>query len=70
MSAYTYGTTPEDVIRAALPQHFDMSLNREDMLAVLRALDIAEGQSEEPSEVERYSSLRSGVLSVIGIEEV
>jgi hypothetical protein len=74
--SYTYGTTPEDVIREALPHKYDMSLNREDMLAVLAGLSFArawsDGENDSVSDEQRgrMGSLRSGILGTIGIEEI
>jgi hypothetical protein len=74
--SYTYGTTPEDVIREALPHKYEMSLNREDMLALLAGLGFAEvwadGENDSVSDEqrERMGSLRSAILDTIGIEEI
>jgi hypothetical protein len=75
MQSYTYGTTPEDVILSHLPHKYDMSLNREDMLAVLAALNYAPaaGELETPDGYElceRMSSLRTGILATLDIEEI
>jgi hypothetical protein len=68
MDTYTYGTTPEDTIRAALPHKYDMSLTREDMLTVLDALLVASEMME--CHMDRAWSLRSSILETIGIEEI
>ena len=61
MNTYTYGTTPSDVIEAALPHKYPMELTRNDMLSLLDALLLGDENAE---------SLRSGILSTLDIEEV
>jgi hypothetical protein len=69
--SYTYGTTPEDVIREALPHKYDMSLNREDMWTVLEALALLGENADLGIEnAERAMSLRSAILSTLDIEEI
>ncbi len=65
---YTYGTTPHDVIERALPRIFEMRLTRADMHLILDGLAVASevaGAAGEP-----YTTMRTTILDVIGIEEV
>jgi hypothetical protein len=73
MDTYTYGATPDDVIMAALPHKYEMSLNREDMRMLLDALIYYAEDDSEYANAElqdRASSLRTGILTTLGIEEV
>jgi len=60
--SYTYGATPEEVIRASLPPKYEMVLTKRDMLTILRAL----GESGE----DEAMSMRVDILTSIGIEEI
>ena len=62
MVTHTFGTTPIDVILSHLPHKYDMSLNKADMTVLLEAL--AESDDDDAW------SLRSSILSTIGIEEI
>jgi hypothetical protein len=73
MDSYSYGTTPEDTILAALPHKYNMSLNCEDMRMLLDALIYyAEDDSgyANPELQDRAASLRTGILTTLGIEEI
>ena len=69
MKTYTYGTTPTNIISAALPHKYSMELNRHDMgelLEILRYVSsISRGKRAEWS-----IEMRSSILETIGIEEV
>jgi hypothetical protein len=70
VQTFTYGTTPENAIREALPHKYEMSLIREDMLTVLDALNLLSTKSPVGDGVRRAASLRLGILDTIGIEEI
>ena len=61
MDTYTYGTTPPEVIEAALPRKYPMELTRSDMLSLLDAL--IDGD-------ENAQGLRSSILTTLDIEEI
>lgn len=65
MKSYTYGTTPEDIIREALPHKYNMELNKNDMVKLLTILDYATTMEPDGS-----VSFRTSILSTIGIEEI
>jgi len=62
MKTYTYGTTPRQIIKEALPHKYPMELNRSDMLELLSVL---RSNSSDWS-----MSMRMSILETIGIEEL
>ena len=62
MQTFTYGQTPESVIREALPAKYPMELTRSDMVTILDAL--GESMTDEAM------SLRTSILETLGIEEI
>ncbi len=74
MQSFTFGMTPEATIEEALPHKYHAELNREDMLTIIAALDaLYNSESSAGYAVERIenaASLRSSILTTIGIEEI
>jgi hypothetical protein len=71
MESYTYGTTPQDAILRNLPHKYEMSLNREDMVTLIEALALLGENADLGTEsAVRAASLRTGILSTLGIEEI
>lgn len=66
---YTYGTTPEGVIREQLeqlPGHYELSLTPGDMVTLLMVLN---GDTDERTD-EWSMSFRSSILETLDIEEI
>jgi hypothetical protein len=63
MQTFSYGTTPEDVIRDALPHKYAMELTRTAMITVLEALAVMMGD-------ENAMGLRTSILETLDIEEI
>lgn len=69
MKTYTYGRTPNEIIRTSLPHKYPMELNRNDMMKLLKILNwssmVLKGAPARWS-----SGMRVSILETIGIEEV
>lgn len=61
MKTFSYGATPVDVIRDALPPKYPMKLVPDDMLSLLDALK--EGD-------DNAIALRTAILTTLDIEEI
>lgn len=76
MKSFTYGTTPEEVIREALPHRYSMELNKGDMIRLLKLLfsgssHFNELSHDEQEEIQEWSfSFRTTILSTLDIEEI
>lgn len=66
---FTFGETPHEIIEDALPFKYDMKLNRSDMMVLLDALYRAWSDAEG-YRAEEFSTMRTDILSTIGIEEI
>jgi hypothetical protein len=69
MKTFTYGQTPNAVIREALPHKYPMELNRSDMMMILKVLNWA-SQVLRGKPANWAMGMRSSILETIGIEEV
>ena len=70
MKTYTYGKTPNEVIRQSLPHKYPMELNKSDMQVLLQVL-LRESNSPRYTKTSRWArDIRSSILETIGIEEV
>jgi len=69
MKTYTYGRTPNEVIRGALPHKYPMELNRNDMMKLLKVLNWS-SMALKGAPASWSSSMRVSILETIGIEEV
>jgi len=70
MKTYTIGRTPIEVIKAALPHKYSMELNKSDMIALLAILKFTWEYNESPVLSDYALSLRTSILTTIGIEEI
>lgn len=69
MKTYTYGRTPNKVIRQSLPHKYSMELNRSDMMMLLKILNFV--SMNFPKAIGSWAwGMRSSILETIGIEEV
>lgn len=72
MESYTMGTA--SMIAAmlrALPEHYEMSLNRSDMATVIEALSIGAGFWQPTDEdFDRMTSLFSSIAETLGVEGI
>ena len=69
MKTYTYGRTPNEVIRQSLPHKYPMELNKSDMMKLLKVLNWA-SMSLKGSPATWSAGMRLGILETISIEEV
>ena len=69
MRSYTYGRTPNEVVRQCLPHKYPMELNRNDMMKLLKILNWS-SMALKGSPASWSSSMRVSILETIGIEEV
>lgn len=69
MKTYTYGTTPTNIISAALPHKYSMELNRHDMGELLEILRYVSSISRG-KRVDWAIEMRLSILETIGIKEV
>jgi hypothetical protein len=69
MKTYTYGRTPNEVIRQSLPHKYPMELNKSDMMMLLKVLNFV--SMNFPKSVGNWArGMRQGILETIGIEEI
>jgi hypothetical protein len=69
MRTFTYGRTPNMVIKNALPQKYSMELNRMDMMRILKVLTFV--SLNFPNPIGSWAmGMRTSILETIGIEEV
>lgn len=69
MKTYTYGRTPNVVIKDALPHKYPMELNKMGMMRLLKVLNFV--SMNFPNPVASWAmGMRGGILGTIGIEEV
>lgn len=69
MKTYTYGRTPNEVVRQALPHKYSMELNKSDMMMFLKILNFV--SMNFPKGISSWAmGMRSGILETIGIEEI
>jgi hypothetical protein len=69
MRTYSYGRTPNSVIREQLPHKYPMELNKSDMMMLLKVLNFV--SMNFPKSVGNWArSMRQGILETIGIEEI
>jgi hypothetical protein len=69
MKTYTYGRTPNTVIKDALPHKYPMELNKMDMMRFLKILTFV--SFHFPNPVGSWASeMRTSILGTIDIEEV
>lgn len=69
MSAHTFGSDDgHKAIIAALPDHFDMSLNRSDMRTLLDALRAMAAANTFTPSWEAAASFYSSVAETLGVE--
>jgi hypothetical protein len=69
MRTYTYGRTPNEVIRELLPHKYSMELNKSDMMQLLKVLNWS-SQVLKGAPANWSQGMRSSILQTIGIEEV
>jgi len=69
MKTYTYGKTPNEIVRQALPHKYPMELTRNDMMKLLKVLNWA-SNTLKGAPASWSSSMRMSILETIGIEEV
>lgn len=69
MKTYTYGRTPNEVIRQSLPHKYPMELNKSDMMMLLKILNFVSMHFSKA--IGNWAhSMRSSILETIGIEEI
>ena len=69
MKTYTYGRTPNQVIRGLLPHKYSMELNKSDMMMLLKILNFI--SINFPKAIGNWAmGMRTSILETIGIEEI